>query len=74
MSKQILLSLAILFLTVQVFVVEAETPPQVQLANVYDQDNVSDISNYLVSEKYDGVRAIWTGKTLLTRQGNPISV
>jgi DNA ligase-1 len=73
MSKLILLSLAILFLTVQVFAVEAETPPQVQLANVYDQDNVSDISNYLVSEKYDGVRAIWTGKTLLSRQGNPIS-
>ena len=68
MSKLILLSLTVLFLTVQ-----AETPPKVQLANVYDQANVSDISNYLVSEKYDGVRAIWTGKVLLTRQGNPIS-
>ena len=68
MSKLILLCLTVLFLTVQ-----AETPPKVQLANVYDQDNVSDISNYLVSEKYDGVRAIWTGKALLTRQGNPIS-
>lgn len=68
MSKLILLSLTVLFLTVQ-----AETPPKVQLANVYDQDNVSDISNYLVSEKYDGVRAIWTGELLLTRQGNPIS-
>ena len=55
MSKLILLSLTVLFLTVQ-----AETPPEVQLANVYDQANVSDISNYLVSEKYDGVRAIWT--------------
>ena len=73
MSKRILLSLAVLCLTVQVFAVQAETPPQVQLANVYDQDNVSDISHYLVSEKYDGVRAIWTGKKLLTRQGNPIS-
>ena len=68
MSKLILLSLTVLFLTVQ-----AVTPPKVQLANVYDQANVSDISNYLVSEKYDGVRAIWTGKVLLTRQGNPIS-
>ena len=27
----------------------------------------------MVSEKYDGVRAIWTGEQLLTRQGNPIS-
>jgi DNA ligase-1 len=73
MSKLILLSLTVLYLTVQVFAVQAETPPQVQLANVYNQDNVSDISNYLVSEKYDGVRAIWTGEALLTRQGNPIS-
>lgn len=73
MSKLILVCLTVLYLTVQVFAVHAETPPQVQLANVYDQDNVSDISNYLVSEKYDGVRAIWTGEELLTRQGNPIS-
>jgi DNA ligase-1 len=25
-----------------------------------------------VSEKYDGIRAIWTGEALMTRQGNPI--
>lgn len=62
MSKRILLCLAVLCLTVQVFAVQAETPPQVQLANVYNQDIVSDISHYLVSEKYDGVRAIWTGE------------
>lgn len=45
---------------------------QVQLAEVYDQDSASSINDYLVSEKYDGVRAIWTGKQLLTRNGNPI--
>ncbi|GAB2588329.1 DNA ligase [Nitrincola alkalisediminis] len=46
---------------------------QVQLAKVYNQKSAITISDYLVSEKYDGVRAIWTGEQLLTRQGNPIS-
>ena len=63
------------YITSVAFAVQAsatEIPAQAQLARVYDQDNVSAISNYLVSEKYDGVRAIWTGEQLLTRQGNPI--
>jgi len=46
---------------------------QTQLAKVYEKDNTIPISNYLVSEKYDGIRAIWTGSQLLTRQGNLIS-
>jgi len=29
--------------------------------------------NYLVSEKYDGVRAVWDGKTLRFRSGRPVS-
>jgi len=28
--------------------------------------------NYLVSEKYDGVRAVWDGKTLRFRSGRPV--
>lgn len=45
--------------------------PDVQLAKLYSDDvNVQD---FLISEKYDGVRGIWTGKELLTRQGNPIN-
>lgn len=43
------------------------------LATVYQHDHALDTSLYLVSEKYDGIRAIWTGNELLTRQGNPIS-
>lgn len=31
-----------------------------------------DVSQYLISEKLDGVRARWTGQQLLSRQGNPI--
>lgn len=73
MSKLIVLFLSVFYLTIQAFAVEAEAPPKAQLAKVYDEENVHDISNYLVSEKYDGVRAIWTGEQLLTRQGNPIS-
>lgn len=37
------------------------------LANTYRPD--LDLSKYWVSEKYDGIRAHWTGTQLLTRQG-----
>ncbi|TVQ66326.1 MAG: DNA ligase [Oceanospirillales bacterium] len=46
---------------------------QAQLAEIYNQNHSRNISDYLVSEKYDGVRAIWTGQQLLTRQGNTIT-
>lgn len=41
------------------------------LANNYRSD--LDLSAYWVSEKYDGIRAHWTGTQLLSRQGLPIS-
>lgn len=41
----------------------------VQLAKVYDEEN---IQSYLLSEKYDGVRAIWKNGKLYTRNGNLI--
>ncbi|WP_219702826.1 DNA ligase [Marinomonas lutimaris] len=44
--------------------------PDVQLATVFSED--AHVEEYLVSEKYDGIRAIWTGEKLITRQGNPI--
>ena len=46
-------------------------PPAVLLAENYNSS--VDISQYLISEKYDGVRAIWDGKQLITRQGNAIN-
>lgn len=46
---------------------------QTQLAKVYEENTSIPTSDYLVSEKYDGIRAIWTGSELLTRQSNPIS-
>jgi DNA ligase-1 len=54
------------------FSVKAQQAPSVLLANVYEAEKVN-VSDYLVSEKYDGVRAIWTGKQLITRNGNPIN-
>jgi DNA ligase-1 len=33
-----------------------------------------DLGNWLISEKYDGVRAYWDGSQLLTRSGYPIQV
>jgi DNA ligase-1 len=46
-------------------------PPTIVLAEVYRQG--IDVSQYLVSEKYDGVRGIWNGHTLHHRSGNVIN-
>jgi len=46
-------------------------PPEILLANVY-RDGI-DVSQYLVSEKLDGVRAIWDGEQLRFRSGNPVN-
>ena len=46
-------------------------PPAILLANVYRQD--IDVSQYLVSEKLDGVRAIWDGEQLRFRSGNKVN-
>ncbi|WP_051216411.1 DNA ligase [Ferrimonas futtsuensis] len=44
--------------------------PKLMLASDYHAQ--IDLSQYLVSEKLDGVRAYWTGSQLLTRSGKPI--
>jgi DNA ligase 1 len=46
-------------------------PPRLMLANVYHTE--VDISDYWVSEKYDGVRAFWNGASLVTRSGKTIN-
>ena len=43
-----------------------------QLPKTYNQHDNLNISNYLISEKLDGIRARWTGSELLTRNGNRI--
>ncbi len=44
--------------------------PAILLANVYRQQ--VDVTHYLVSEKLDGVRAIWDGQTLRFRSGREV--
>ncbi len=42
--------------------------PKLMLANVYHQG--LDLHDYWVSEKYDGVRALWDGTQFISRGGN----
>ena len=51
------------------------TPAKNSIDVLLAQDYKSgvDVSQYLVSEKLDGVRALWDGKTLRFRSGQPIS-
>ena len=44
--------------------------PDILLAHIYQQG--LDVRQYLVSEKLDGIRALWDGEQLISRQGNPI--
>lgn len=46
-----------------------DTAPPILLAHPWDQ--VVDLSGWWMSEKLDGVRAYWDGKSLLSRLGNP---
>ena len=49
----------------------AAEPPAILLAEVYR--NQVEVAQYLVSEKLDGVRAIWDGQTLRFRSGKTIN-
>jgi DNA ligase-1 len=48
-----------------------QAAPDVLLAQIYQSG--TNVQQFLVSEKYDGVRAIWDGKVLRTRAGNVIA-
>lgn len=49
---------------------DTPAPPAPTLAQHYRAGLL--VNDYWVSEKYDGVRALWTGHQLLSRQGLPI--
>lgn len=51
-------------------VAESRAPP-VALANIYEEG--VDLSAYWVSEKLDGIRALWDGDVLYSRRGNHIA-
>ena len=70
MSRPLRALLLVLALALPPFTVAAD-PPAILLAEVYR--NQVDVSQYLVSEKLDGVRAIWDGETLRFRSGKQIN-
>lgn len=66
-SSSVFIVYLFLFFPLCVF---GQNKPPVQLANVYS-DSVF-VQDFLISEKYDGVRAVWKNGQLQTRNGNPI--
>jgi len=70
MSRLLLALLVGLALSLPTFSVVAEAPA-ILLANIYHGQ--VDVSRYLVSEKLDGVRAIWDGQELRFRSGKVIN-
>jgi DNA ligase 1 len=54
--------------------VGAKSAPDIVLANVLSNvlDERTDVTAYLVSEKFDGVRAVWDGKDLRFRSGRSV--
>ena len=70
MIRQLRALLLLLALALPTITVSAEAPAIV-LAEVYR--NQVDVTKYLVSEKLDGVRAIWDGSVLRFRSGKEIN-
>lgn len=65
----ILLVCAVLALPVAVCAAQSDLP----LMKARELTAAIDVQQFSISEKYDGVRALWTGQTLLTRSGNTIA-
>jgi DNA ligase-1 len=61
----------VLFIVALLFLSPCAAAQDILLAQVYSQG--IDVKQYLVSEKLDGVRAIWDGKQLKSRKGNVIN-
>ncbi|HBR98330.1 MAG TPA: DNA ligase [Gammaproteobacteria bacterium] len=67
---RILACLALWLVIALISSASAQTSPSFKLATAYRDDIV--LSDYLVSEKYDGIRARWDGQRLYTRGGNTL--
>ena len=50
----------------------SQVPPAILLAETYKATRDVVIADYWISEKLDGVRAIWDGKALRFRSGRPV--
>lgn len=52
---------------------QSKKPPQVLLLMDYHKAKPNNLQEYVMSEKLDGVRALWNGKQLITRNGRVIN-
>jgi len=70
MIEKFFLSVSLIFISVLPSTIFARDLPKpaLMLASIY-HDGIN-LNEYWVSEKYDGVRAIWDGKQLVSRGGN----
>src|SRR5690349_9417163 len=68
-SRPLLLACCLVCMSIGAAAAQPSAPP-LMLANVYQAD--ADLSDYWVSEKYDGVRAYWNGRLLQTLAGHSI--
>lgn len=67
-TRHCVLGLLLLFLLSLQMRAYAAPPPELLSAKIYSGE--SRLDDYWVSEKLDGVRAYWSGKHLISRQGN----
>ena len=67
-TASIIILASMLYLSPQMGGAKEFAEPDLLLAKVYKQ--ATDIDQYWVSEKYDGVRAYWDGRRFISRQGN----
>lgn len=70
LCRRVLVFTAFLFTQICASYALSQEAPGLLLAKNYQQR--LDVKQYLISEKYDGVRALWDGKQLISRQGNVI--
>jgi len=71
----LLMTVYLLLVVAPVFAVAEVAKPDILLPTVYRVPDDADehwVKAYWVSEKLDGIRAYWTGRVLLTKQGNVI--
>lgn len=76
MNFNIRAAFALIIITLFCAVFPAQLPAKplknLVLPRVYDLGEKINASQYLLSEKLDGVRGYWDGKELLTRSGHPL--
>ena len=70
-AKVVLIVSAWASLVASVPALSADEPPRLLLAETVRSN--TDVTRYLVSEKLDGVRAFWNGRTLVSRGGHVIN-